>query len=178
MIHKDYNIHTEWAEAERKRRLIAMDKDRERRGMFATAPWWFCETCGGSFHGPEFMYCPCLFDWKQKSEDTKLHEVSEQDLIEMEKSLSESDIELSDRFIEYLKSNNKCSEDEMSIFLYAFDFIMESIYGITKENERELDNTFVLESMDNSEALAYDIMPYIIHKVKEAPWKLKTVWDW
>lgn len=42
MIHKDYNIHTEWAEAERKRRLIAMDKDGEQRGMFARvkeAPW-------------------------------------------------------------------------------------------------------------------------------------------
>ena len=66
---KDYTIHTPEADAERERRIKIMREDRERRGFRANAPEYYCEKCGMWLHGPEFLFCACLYDKKQKYDD-------------------------------------------------------------------------------------------------------------
>lgn len=183
---KDYNIHTEWADAERERRIESMRADREQRGMFCTAAWWYCEKCGGAFHGPEFLYCPCLFDWKLKKEDNTLREVSEQDIIDLESKLSEEEIIIADKFIDYLSESDKLNNDEEIIYNNAYNFVENTIYGDltaiiqerTKSDKYTVDENvkFCKDAMDRCDDIATRIMPYIIHRVKQAPWMIKTVW--
>ena len=189
MSRKDYNIHSEWAEEERKRRQAAMDRDRNQRGMFATAPWWFCEKCGGSFHGPEFMYCPCLFDWKQFDEDHKLKEITEPELTELEKDLSQDDVDIANEVIVYLKESGKSKDDEDWIFNHTFEFIMDRMKYNQKLNEMndKLKEDYSFQKAQEvcvhtndifelCEDISTRIIPYVIHRVKEAPWRIKTVW--
>ena len=185
-MRKDYNIHTEWADAERERRRKSMQANEERRGKFCTAAWWYCEKCGGTFHGPEFLYCSCLFDWKQKKEDNTLREISEQEIIDLEAKLSEEDVTIADKFIDYLTESDKLNNDEEIIYCDAYDFVERTIYGDLTSIIHDRANSgkdtsaenleFGNEAIDKCDDITARIMPYIIHRVKQAPWKIKTVW--
>ena len=185
-MRKDYNIHTEWADAERERRRKSMQANEERRGIGCTAGWWYCRKCKGRFHGPEFLYCPCVFDCKQHDEDHKLREVTEQELIDLESELSEEDITTANKVIDHLTKSDKLNDEEWLLFQYAYEFIENDLYGNLDATIQERYNSdkystdenikWINNAMDRCVDITTRIMPYIIHNVKQSPWYLKTVW--